>query len=863
MSETKKKVLLIDAMNIIFRAYYAFIQNPLRNSKGENTSALYGFTNMVLKLLNEEKPDYVVVVFDSPTPTFRKKLYPQYKANREKPPVELVSQIPKVKHLCDILALPHIEQAGLEADDCIATIADEAKKRGLDVRIASSDKDLYQLIDENTHLITTKKGITNVIEVDESGVIEKFGIKPEQVGDYLSLVGDKSDNVPGVKGVGEKTAENLIKTYGSLDAILGKIDSIEPKTVAKKITDDIDNLNLSRKLVTLKFDIPIRDKLDEFKQGDINETEMVKFLQEMEFTSLIDKFVKPKEEIQKEYEVISSKEAVEKIKEGNWAVDIEGNIIAFHGEEKCYIIRLDNNGISNNLLKNIIESEAHISGHGIKRLYNRFENLTDYSKKFDIDTEIGSYLITPEGASYRLEDVFFKEYGERLSTGTSAEMGLFEEEKSIMNRIAERAEAVFKLTDKMRRELEVTGLIGILKDIEMPLTPVLVKMEKCGILIDTELLHRLSEDVQKKLNELEENIYSLVGERFTITSPKQLSQILFEKLKLPTKRKTKTGYSTDSEVLQALSGVHPVIELIIEHRTLAKLKSTYIDALPTNINPKTGRVHTTFLQTSTATGRLSSRDPNLQNIPIRTDLGSDIRRAFIAPTGRLLISSDYSQIELRILAHMSGDENLIGAFKRGEDIHTATAKEIFPGKEITPELRRRAKAVNFGLIYGKTPHGLSQELGITHEEAGEYINRYFERYPAVKQFMETLKKSAYEKGYAETMFGRRRYMPELKSENATIRSSAERAALNMPIQGTAADILKLAMIEIERVLSERGGDAQMLLTIHDELLFEVDKKVVEEVAEIIKSNMEDVIELEVPVLSAVNWGDNWFLAHLI
>ncbi|MGQ9707171.1 MAG: DNA polymerase I [bacterium] len=859
MSKTKKKILLIDAMNIIFRAYYAFIQNPLRNSKGENTSALYGFTNMVLKLLNEEKPDYVCVVFDSPTPTFRKELYPPYKANREKPPDELVEQIPKVKHLCDILALPHIEQAGLEADDCIATIADEAKKHGFTVKIASSDKDLYQMIDDNLHLITTKKGITNIIEVDTKGVLEKFGIKPEQVGDYLSLVGDKSDNVPGVKGIGEKTAENLLKTYGSLDYILSRIDEIEPKTVAKKIKDDMANLELSRKLVTLKFDLPISDKLDKFKQGDVNEEEMVKFLQEMEFTSLIDTFVKKKEVSKLEYETISPDVALLKIIPGKFGFEIEGNIISLSNDKNNYILKINENKIAD-FIENLVEKGFKLSGHNLKRIYKGFDGLDFLARRFELDTELGAYLLTPEGATYRLEEIYFKEFGERLKTPEAYSSGIFEDEKIVLQRTVSRTEAIYKISSKMNEKLEQTGLIGVMRDIEMPLTPVLANMERRGILIDLERLKLLSSDVQNKINELEEKIYEIAGERFLITSPKQLSQILFEKLKLPTKRKTKTGYSTDSEVLTQLMDAHPIISEIIEHRTLVKLKSTYIDALPTYINPKTGRVHTTFLQTSTATGRLSSRDPNLQNIPIRTDLGGEIRKAFIADRGKYLVSSDYSQIELRILAHMSGDENLIGSFKRGEDIHTATAREIFPGREIDPELRRRAKAINFGLIYGKTPHGLSQELGITHEEAGEYISRYFERYPAVRQFMETLKKSAYEKGYSETIFGRRRYLPELKSENATIRSSAERAALNMPIQGTAADILKLAMIEIERILSERT-DAQMLLTIHDELLFEVDKNMVEEVSDIIKLNMESVIELDVPVLVEVGFGENWFSAH--
>lgn len=854
----KKKILLIDAMNIIFRAYYAFIKNPLRNSKGENTSALYGFTNMVLKLLDEEKPDYVAVVFDSPTPTFRKQLYPEYKANREEPPDELVQQIPKVQHLCDILALPRIEQEGLEADDCIATLADEAEKRGFEVSIASSDKDLYQLVDKNTHLITTKKGINDIIKIDVDGVIEKLGVKPEQVTDFLALTGDKSDNIPGVKGIGEKTAANLLNAYNNLDYIIENIDKIEPKTVANKIKDDMDNLLISRELVKLKYDLPIRDEFNRFRPSEADEKEVKRFLQDMEFTSLLDRFIKPREHKKLEYKEIGLKDVLNKITKGDWAIEVEDGYIALSGPGESYIVNVcpDDMGEA---LKSIVKANANISGHNLKKIYKKYPSLTDSNIRFFMDIELGAYLITPEGVSYGLESIYFREFGERLDDYTG-QPELFIEKESLIKNIVSRAGAIFRLIKPIKDKLDSAGLTGVLKDIEMPLTPVLARMENRGVLIDSGILADLSKSVQTKIEEMEERIYSEVGERFNIASPKQLSKILFDKLGLPTQRKTKTGYSTDSEVLETLSKMHPVPRMIIEHRTLSKMKSSYIDALPTYINKDTGRIHTTFLQTSTSTGRLSSRDPNLQNIPIRTEIGSQIRQAFIAPDDRLLLSADYSQIELRILAHMSGDENLIEAFKRNEDIHTRTAKEIFPGAEIDGELRRRAKAVNFGLIYGKTPHGLSQELGISHEEASEYIEKYFSRFPAVREFMDTLIKSAHEKGYAETMFGRRRYLPELKSENATIRSSAERAALNMPIQGTAADIMKMVMIEIEKTLSKTEYGF-MILTIHDELLFEVMENKIEEVKDLVKDKMEGIIKLAMPVVVDIGWGKNWLEAH--
>ncbi|RLC38339.1 MAG: DNA polymerase I, partial [Candidatus Coatesbacteria bacterium] len=586
--------------------------------------------------------------------------------------------------------------------------------------------------------------------------------------------------------------------------------------------------------------------------------EVKRFLQDMEFTSLLDRFIKPREHKKLEYKEIGLKDVLNKITKGDWAIEVEDGYIALSGLGESYIVNVcpDDMGEA---LKSIVKANANISGHNLKKIYKKYPSLTDSNIRFFMDIELGAYLITPEGVSYGLESIYFREFGERLDDYTG-QPELFIEKESLIKNIVSRAGAIFRLIKPIKDKLDSAGLTGVLKDIEMPLTPVLARMENRGVLIDSGILADLSKSVQTKIEEMEERIYSEVGERFNIASPKQLSKILFDKLGLPTQRKTKTGYSTDSEVLETLSKMHPVPRMIIEHRTLSKMKSTYIDALPTYINKDTGRIHTTFLQTSTSTGRLSSRDPNLQNIPIRTEIGSQIRQAFIAPDDRLLLSADYSQIELRILAHMSGDENLIEAFKRNEDIHTRTAKEIFPGAEIDGELRRRAKAVNFGLIYGKTPHGLSQELGISHEEASEYIEKYFSRFPAVREFMDTLIKSAHEKGYAETMFGRRRYLPELKSENATIRSSAERAALNMPIQGTAADIMKMVMIEIEKTLSKTEYGF-MILTIHDELLFEVMENKIEEVKDLVKDKMEGIIKLAMPVVVDIGWGKNWLEAH--
>lgn len=861
-----EKVLLIDALNLIFRAYYAFIKNPLKNSKGENTSALYGFTVMLLRMLKEEIPDYTAVVFDSPTGSPRESIFPEYKANRPPPPEELVEQIGKIKELCDRLGVARVEREGLEADDAIGILTKEARNKGMEVAIATSDKDLMQLVDEHTQLITTKKDIRETIRMTPDAVVEKLGVEPKQIVDFLSLVGDKSDNIPGVKGVGETTAKDLLSNYGSLEKVLENLEQVQPPRVAKRIADDLKNLDLSRRLVELIMDADLDTTVEELRRRDVPLEEIKNLLMELEFFSLVKEFLGEVEETPTlELLPLSSKEDISSFLKGKKMVSLalDRGLLALHDGKRTTVVNIDHLGGELAEILSKLPAKTRLVGHYLKGLY-RLLGKSWQIKPLGYDTALAAYLVAPE-QGHSLPEVAFRELGEVLSKTDEKEgqqsLGFERERADNLNELAERAATVHRLQPVLAKKVREAKLGKVLEEIELPLTPVLARLEKRGILVDKGLLKKLSSDLGVKLKELEGGIHREAGMEFNINSPKQLGEVLFEKLQLPVQRKTKTGYSTDNEVLTTLGALHPLPKMVMEYRTLSKLKSTYIDALPEAVNPESGRIHTTFLQTSTATGRLSSRDPNLQNIPIRTELGAKVRQAFIAPEGHLLVSLDYSQIELRIFATLSGDENLISAFHKGEDIHVATARELFAGQEINRKLRARAKAINFGLIYGKSPYGLSQELDISQEEATEYIKTYFERYPQVRAFMDELKERAHKQGYSETVFGRRRYLPELTSKNPVLRSAAERAAINMPIQGTAADLLKLAMIAIERRLSEEVQLGRMLLTIHDELIFETQEGGEQKMIDTVKPIMEGVTELEVPIVVDAGVGKNWLSAH--
>lgn len=861
-----EKVLLIDALNLIFRAYYAFIKNPLKNSKGENTSALYGFTVMLLRMLKEESPDYIAVVFDSPTGSPRESIFPEYKANRPPPPEELVEQIGKVKELCDRLGIARVEREGLEADDAIGILTKEARSKGMEVAIATSDKDLMQLVDEHTQLITTKKGISETIRITPDAVVEKLGVEPKQIVDFLSLMGDKSDNIPGVKGVGETTARDLLSNYGSLEKVLENLEQVQPPRVAKRIADDLENLDLSRRLVELIMDADLDTTVEELRRRDVPPEEIKNLLMELEFFSLVKEFLGEVEETPTlELLPLSSTEDISSFLKGKKMVSLalDRGFLALHDGKRTAVINIDHLGGELANIFSKLPAKTRLVGHYLKGLYRLLVKSWQI-KPLGYDTALAAYLVAPE-QGHSLPEVAFRELGEVLSKSDEKEgqqsLDFERDRADNLNELAGRAATVHRLQPVLAKKVREAKLGKVLEEIELPLTPVLARLEQRGILVDKGLLEKLSSDLGVKLKELEGGIHREAGMEFNINSPKQLGEVLFEKLQLPLQRKTKTGYSTDNEVLTTLGALHPLPKMVMEYRTLSKLKGTYIDALPEAVNPESGRIHTTFLQTSTATGRLSSRDPNLQNIPIRTELGAKVRQAFIAPEGHLLVSLDYSQIELRIFATLSGDENLISAFRKGEDIHAATARELFAGQEIDRKLRARAKAINFGLIYGKSPYGLSQELDISQEEATEYIKTYFERYPQVRAFMDELKERAHKQGYSETVFGRRRYLPELTSKNPVLRSAAERAAINMPIQGTAADLLKLAMIAIERRLSEEVQLGQMLLTIHDELIFEVPEGGEQKMIDTVKPIMEGVTELEVPIVVDAGVGKNWLSAH--
>jgi len=861
-----EKVLLIDALNLIFRAYYAFIKNPLKNSRGENTSALYGFTVMLLRMLKEESPDYIAVVFDSPTGSPRESIFPEYKANRPPPPEELVEQIGKVKELCDRLGIARVEREGLEADDAIGILTKEARSKRMEVAIATSDKDLMQLVDEHTQLITTKKGISETIRMTPDAVVEKLGVEPKQIVDFLSLMGDKSDNIPGVKGVGETTARDLLSNYGSLEKVLENLEQVQPPRVAKRIAEDLDNLELSRRLVELIMDADLDTTVEELRRRDIPPEEIKSLLMELEFFSLVKEFLGEVEETPTlKLLPLSSKEDISSFLKGKKMVSLalDRGFLALHDGRRTAVINIDDLGGELANIFSKLPAKTRLVGHYLKGLYRLLVKSWQI-KPLGYDTALAAYLVAPE-QGHSLPEVAFRELGEVLSKSDEKEgqqsLDFERERADNLNELAGRAATVHRLQPVLAKKVREAKLGKVLEEIELPLTPVLARLEERGILVDKGLLEKLSADLGVKLKELEGGIHREAGMEFNINSPKQLGEVLFEKLQLPLQRKTKTGYSTDNEVLTTLGALHPLPKMVMEYRTLSKLKGTYIDALPEAVNPESGRIHTTFLQTSTATGRLSSRDPNLQNIPIRTELGAKVRQAFIATEGHLLVSLDYSQIELRIFATLSGDENLISAFRKGEDIHAATARELFAGQEIDRKLRARAKAINFGLIYGKSPYGLSQELDISQEEATKYIKTYFERYPQVRAFMDELKERAHKQGYSETVFGRRRYLPELTSKNPVLRSAAERAAINMPIQGTAADLLKLAMIATERRLSEEVQLGWMLLTIHDELIFEVPEGSEQKMIDTVKPIMEGVTELEVPIVVDAGVGKNWLSAH--
>jgi len=881
--DNRKKFILVDGQGLLYRTFYALPQ--LTTSYGQIINSVYGFTMILMRLLEEEKPDYIVIVFDTPAPTFRHQEFKEYKAHRKKMPIELVNQIPLVKEIINNYNIFICSKEGYEADDIIGTIAKEAEKRNCSTIIVTGDKDAFQLISPHTKIMTTIRGVTEVKIYDEESIKKKYGVDPEKIVDILALKGDSSDNIPGVPGIGEKTAVGLIKKYGNLENILNNIDEIHKKSLREQIKEYEKQIRMSKMLATIVREVPIIYDFDSFKVKSPNYEELWKIFKKLEFKNLLKKIAPQinQEKTKLKYNLIDTKEKLEelnnKIKENKYFSfylitssdnplysKILGIALSLKDNETFYIplsplnLMESPKCLSSDVvlarLRPFYEDES-IKKIGYNLKYN-FMVLNRYQielKGDNFDIMIAAYLLNPSKEEYNLKNLFW-EYLEYFKNEDKPNK---ENATKSIEDTCENAQNILKLKGVLEKKLEEKELISLFKEIEMPLLKVLGEMEINGIKINVDLLKKMSRQVDSRLKELEGTIYNLAGTKFNINSPKQLSNILFEKLKLPVIKKTKTGYSTNAYVLNTLAPHHKVVSFILEYRELCKLENTYIEKLPLLINDQTKRIHTSFNQTITSTGRLSSSEPNLQNIPIRTEIGRKIRRAFISEDKFILLSADYSQIELRILAHLSGDKSLITAFRNNEDIHTHTAADIFDLDRdlINGQMRRMAKIVNFGIIYGMSSYGLARNLGVGREEAEKYIQNYFQRYQGVKRYIEKEKEEARRKGYVVTLLNRRRYLEGINSLDKNIREFNERIAINTPIQGSAADLIKLAMIKISESFKKKKFKSKLLLQIHDELVFEIYKRELEEAKSIIKDIMEYSLELSVPLKVNLKTGDNW------
>ncbi|HEU5360776.1 MAG TPA: DNA polymerase I [Candidatus Deferrimicrobiaceae bacterium] len=850
---------LIDGHNVLYRTFYGLPR--LTAPDGTPTNVVLGTVRILLKILREESPDAVAAVFDSPEPTPRHDLFPESKANRLKVPEELLAQVPLVKEAIDALGVARIEVSGAEADDIIGTLARIAEERGMEVVIISSDKDLYQLVSKKVRVRDGLKERT----VGAEEVREAFGVGPDQVAELIALAGDPSDNVPGVPGIGEKTASGLIREFGTVENLLAHTDRLKGKQ-REKIEKNAEMARLCRKLATIDRNVPLRQRIEDLKPRGIHREKVAALFRRLGFRKLLEDLELPPAELPPPG---PGKRPPREWTRGKGADDLIGAIgdippsrvgVAASGEEEGETAAaVPGRGIwflpapaASDLVRRVGESGGTVFLHDGKSFLRRHGDVSlpdEGGVLFDL--QIGAYLLAPEEGTptlAKIRDRFLPGQG----PPGQGEEGL-----------AAQAEEVAVLGRILEEKLAEAGLTEIFRKVDMPLLPVLFRMEKRGIRIDPGIFGELSEELAEATREIEERVAAIAGPEFNINSPKQLSFLLFEKLGLPPVKRTKTGYSTDVEVLEQLKGAHEIPALVLEYRTLAKIRSTYVDVLPGMVDPGDGRIHTTFHQTQTATGRLSSSDPNLQNIPVRADLGRRIRSGFVADPGWLFVGADYSQVELRLLAHLSGDAELTRRFREGEDIHIATACAVFgvDPSGVTPELRRRAKVINFGILYGMSPFGLSRELGIGGKEAKQYIDQYFRRYPGVDRYIEGLKEQARKDGSVHTILGRRRFLRDINSQNRVLREAAERMAINTPIQGSAADIIKMAMIRVDREFRERRMRAGLVLQIHDELIAECPETEAGEAERILKGAMEGVVSLSVPLTVSVSRGKHWGEVH--
>jgi DNA polymerase-1 len=892
-------LILIDGSSYFFRAFHAL--PPLTNSKGQPTGAVYGVANMIKKLIKDYQPEELAVVFDAKGKTFREEWYPEYKAHRPPMPPELSSQFHPLIQLLEIMGLPILIVEGVEADDVIGTLARQATEQGIPVVVSTGDKDMAQLVNEHITLINTMSNYT----MDIAGVQEKFGVAPEQIIDYLTLTGDTSDNIPGVTKCGPKTAVKWLSEYKTLDGLLTHADKITGK-IGEYLRASIPQLPLSKKLVTIRTDLDLPLNINELKPKAVDKEQLISMVRELEFKNWLKELLEQEEaaastqssesKSSDSYELVTTQEQFthwleQLIQCHEFCIDTEttsldimqaeivGISLAIEGQKAAYIPLTHTDGTPQlareevlKSLKPILENPAIKKiGQNIKYDYSVLKNHGITLQGITYDTMLESYVFNSSASRHDMDSLSLKYLGHKTITfeeiaGKGAKQLRFDQIPVDKAGIyaAEDADITLQLHQKLYPMME-EPLKKVLHEIEVPLITVLADMELNGVLIDAITLEQHGRRLKERIKILEEEAIQLAGRPFNLSSPKQLQEILFAEQKIPVIAKTPTGQpSTAESVLQELAFDYRLAAVILEHRSLTKLVSTYIDALPKKIDPKTGRVHTSYNQAVAATGRLSSSEPNLQNIPIRNEEGRLIRTAFIAPPGQIILAADYSQIELRIMAHLSQDENLLIAFANGWDIHTATASEIFqtPREDITSEQRRRAKAVNFGLIYGMSAFGLAKQIGVERQDAQQYIDTYFHRYPKVLEYMNRTRQQAHEQGYVETLFGRRLYLPEINTRNIMRQKAAERTAINAPMQGTAADIIKKAMIAIAQWQNAQSTPpARMLMQVHDELVFEVAAQEIAASSAKIRQLMEHTVELSVPLLVSIGTGPNWDAAH--
>jgi len=899
----KKRLFIIDGYATLYRAHYALIKNPLTTTAGLETSAVFGFANQVFQLLEEEKPDYIVAAFDSKGKNFRHELYEQYKANRSVMPDEIQLQLPYLWELLDGMNIPVLRKEGVEADDIIGTVAKMCEKDDLQCNIVSGDKDFMQLINDKTLLYAPQARRKEKEIFDKDKVVEKWGVGPEHIIDLLGLMGDSSDNVPGVQGVGPVTAKKLILEFGSIENIYDNIDQIPNEKLKEKLLADKDNAFLSKKLVTILIDVPVDASIADFERKEVDKTKLESIFKELEFTGLLKKIggdadapIKTTER-KKEYDLITTLKRLEEfagsIKEGEWlSVDLEttsvnpmiaeivgfsfsvkkdtGAYVPIHYKDKVENLFGDNDlQVAIDILKPVLENEKiPKTGQNIKYDALIMKRFGIDLKGIEFDTMIAAHLISPNARSYKLDNLSLSYLNYKMVPiqdliGSGRNQITMDQVDlaDITFYAAEDADVVIELTEIFLEELKKQNLYTYFKEIEIDLLPALIDMQFHGIFVDRNYLLSRSKEIGIKLDALEKQIIDLAGQEFNINSTQQLAEILFDKLNLPMVKKR----STAEAVLKKLKEYHELPILILQYRKLFKLKNTYLDPLPDNINEITNRVHSSFNQTMTATGRLSTSSPNFQNIPIRTEDGKEVRKAIRAQSDEYqILSADYSQVELRVMAHLSKDEALIQALKDGEDIHTFTAKNIFnvkEGQEVLPDMRRIAKIVNFGIMYGAGSFRLSQELGIPAAESKKIIEAYFEKYKGIRQYMVDTKLLVRKEKSVSTLLGRTRAVWDSDSQNQVRRDAAERMAINMPIQGTAAEMIKIAMIKIDNDLKENNLKSKLILQIHDELLLEVHNDEIDYVKDMVIKHMKNAIELDVPVEVDCDLGPSWYEAH--